>query len=98
MGGGGGGGQGPGGEGCCLCLCCYVQTHLVLAYVLMSEVWGGVCVHQCVSMRCVCGYILVGLGDHCSSHLLSYYKVPGTVQVFFFSFFNPHNNPVREGF
>lgn len=54
MGGGGGGGQGPGGEGCCLCLCCYVQTHLVLAYVLMSEVWGVcVCASVCVHEVCV---------------------------------------------
>ena len=49
MGGGEGGVQEP---GCCLCLCCYVQTHLVLAYVLMSEVWG-VCVGVCVCV-CVC--------------------------------------------
>lgn len=37
--------------GCCLCLRIYMQTHLVLAYVLMSEaVCVCICVHWCVSM------------------------------------------------
>lgn len=38
--------------GCCLCLCIYVQTHLVLVCVRLSEVWC-VCVPWCVP-ECVC--------------------------------------------
>lgn len=34
--------------GCCLCLCIYMQTHLVLTYVLISEVWHVfVCIGVC---------------------------------------------------